>query len=42
MFFGTPQLKDRLLVWNLKDGWKPLADFLGQPAPDIPIPRENQ
>jgi hypothetical protein len=30
--------EDRLLIWNLKDGWKPLCDFLGKPIPDIPIP----
>jgi len=30
--------EDRLLIWNLKDGWKPLCDFLGKPIPDISIP----
>lgn len=26
---------------DLKDGWKPLADFLGVPVPDVPFPRVN-
>jgi len=25
---------DRLLVFNLKEGWKPLCDFLGVPVPE--------
>jgi hypothetical protein len=25
---------DRLLVYNIKDGWKPLCDFLGVPVPE--------
>jgi hypothetical protein len=30
---------DRLVVWELgKDGWGPLADALGVPAPDEPFP----
>ena len=24
---------DRLLVWNVKDGWEPLCDFLGKDLP---------
>ena len=32
---------DRLLVWNLKDGWEPLCEFLNKPVPSEPIPREN-
>ena len=32
---------DRLLVWNVKDGWEPLCKFLGKPVPDIPIPHDN-
>ena len=30
--------KDRLLVWNVKDGWEPLCTFLGKDVPDKPIP----
>ena len=33
---------ENLLVWNLKDGWEPVCNFLGKPVPDKPIPRENQ
>lgn len=30
---------DRLIVWELgKDGWGPIADTLGVPAPDEPFP----
>mmetsp|Transcript_56815 Transcript_56815/g.124256 ORF Transcript_56815/g.124256 Transcript_56815/m.124256 type:complete len:354 (-) Transcript_56815:84-1145(-) len=32
---------DRLLVFNLKQGWKPLCDFLGVPVPDIPFPQRD-
>ena len=31
-----------MLVWNLKEGWEPLCNFLGKSVPDKPIPRENQ
>jgi hypothetical protein len=30
--------KDRLLVWNVKEGWEPLCTFLGKDIPDKPIP----
>ena len=33
--------KEKLLVWNLKDGWEPLCTFLDVPIPDVPIPKEN-
>jgi len=33
---------ENLLVWNLKDGWEPVCNFLGKSVPDKPIPRENQ
>jgi len=36
---GVP--KERLLVFEVKDGWAPLCDFLGVPVPDTPYPREN-
>ena len=32
---------ERLLVYNVKDGWGPLADFLGVPVPDVPFPSGN-
>ena len=31
----------KLLIFNVKDGWKPLCDFLGVPVPDKPFPRAN-
>jgi Sulfotransferase domain len=36
---GVP--KDRLLVFNVAEGWAPLCEFLGVPIPDTPYPREN-
>jgi hypothetical protein len=33
--------KDRLLVWEAKDGWEPICDRLGLPVPDEPFPRVN-
>lgn len=30
---------DRLLVFNVKEGWGPLVDFLGHPMPWMPFPR---
>jgi len=32
---------DRLLVWEVKDGWAPLCQFLGVPVPEQPFPRVN-
>ena len=32
---------DRLLVYQVKDGWEPLCAFLGVPVPDAPFPRTN-
>ena len=34
--------KDRLLVFDLDDGWQPLCEFLGYPAPDVPFPHKNK
>lgn len=31
----------RLLVYQVKDGWGPLCDFLGVPTPADPFPRTN-
>lgn len=36
---GVPE--DRLLVFEVAQGWGPLCEFLGVPAPDTPYPREN-
>ena len=33
---------DRLLVFEVADGWKPLCDFLGSTAPDEPFPHVNE
>lgn len=32
---------DRLLVYDVAEGWAPLCDFLGVPVPDTPMPRTN-
>ncbi|MBK9925894.1 MAG: sulfotransferase family protein [Anaerolineales bacterium] len=33
---------EKLLIFNVKEGWKPLCDFLGIPVPeDIPFPHIN-
>ncbi|CAL8070475.1 unnamed protein product [Calicophoron daubneyi] len=32
---------NRLLVFNVRDGWKPLCDFLGHPIPSDPFPHVN-
>ena len=32
---------ERLLVFDVKDGWDPLCAFLGVPVPETPYPREN-
>lgn len=32
---------DRLLVFDVRQGWEPLCDFLGQPVPNSPFPRTN-
>ena len=32
---------DRLLVWNPKEGWDPLCDFLELPVPEQPLPHVN-
>jgi len=31
----------RLLVYEVKQGWGPLCEFLGAPVPDEPFPRSN-
>ncbi len=32
---------DRLLVFDVAEGWEPLCRFLGVPAPDRPFPHHN-
>ncbi|XP_063687387.1 uncharacterized protein LOC134820735 [Bolinopsis microptera] len=32
---------EKLLIFNVKEGWKPLCYFLGVPVPDTPFPRVN-
>ena len=32
---------DRLLVYNVAEGWEPLCAFLGVPIPDEPFPKVN-
>ena len=33
--------KDRLLVFEVKEGWEPLCKFLGVPVPEEPFPNLN-
>jgi hypothetical protein len=33
--------RDRLLVYEVKQGWEPLCDFLGVDVPEKPFPRLN-
>lgn len=32
---------DRLLVWEVKEGWEPICKFLNVPVPQNPFPRVN-
>ncbi len=32
---------EKLLVMSVKEGWKPLCEFLGTDQPDVPFPRSN-
>jgi hypothetical protein len=32
---------ERLLVWEVGEGWEPLCEFLGVPVPEGPLPHEN-
>jgi hypothetical protein len=35
--------QERLLVYEVREGWGPLCEFLGVPTPaDIPFPHENE
>lgn len=33
--------EDRLLVFNVKQGWEPLCEFLHVPIPDVPFPKTD-
>lgn len=33
---------ERLLRFNLADGWEPLCQFLGKPVPEVQFPRVNE
>jgi hypothetical protein len=33
---------ERLLVWEVGEGWEPLCEFLGVPVPAEPLPHENE
>ena len=33
--------KENLLLFDVKEGWKPLCDFLDKPVPNVPFPRAN-
>ena len=32
---------ERLLVWEVGEGWQPLCEFLGVPVPEGPLPHVN-
>ena len=32
---------DRLLIYEVREGWEPLCEFLGVPVPNTPFPRSN-
>jgi len=32
---------ERLLEWDIEDGWGPLCAFLNKPIPDVPFPHAN-
>jgi hypothetical protein len=32
---------ERLLVFDVRQGWEPLCQFLGKPVPASPFPRTN-
>lgn len=34
--------RDRLLVFKVKDGWKPLCEFLGKEIPQSRFPKTNE
>lgn len=34
--------KDKLLDFQVQEGWEPLCKFLGKPVPDEPFPHANE
>lgn len=32
---------ERLLIFDVREGWEPLCEFLGKPVPEEPFPRGN-
>ena len=34
--------KEKLLVYQVKEGWEPLSKFLNKPVPNIPFPYKNK
>ena len=34
--------KENLLVWQVKDGWEPICEFLDKHVPEGPIPHDNK
>jgi len=32
---------DQLLIYNVKEGWKPITDFLSLPVPSLSFPNTN-
>ena len=32
---------EKLLEFNVREGWEPLCSFLGKPVPDVPFPNVN-
>jgi hypothetical protein len=34
--------KNQLLIFEAKDGWQPLCEFLNKPIPETPYPRSNK
>ena len=34
--------KDRILIFDLNDGWDPLCSHLGKPLPGVPFPKVNE
>ena len=33
--------KEKLLIYEVKEGWQPLCTFLGMPVPSTPFPKLN-
>ena len=37
----SSEIIDKLLVFQVDQGWAPLCKFLNVPIPDVPFPRTN-